>query len=211
MTKKSLMNGKEVKRILRAGEYLLRWLFLEYPRGLDFSLRVKFPSGNKDSMNGYARTSKSALENLIKNLSVEDKKVLDIGSGKGSVIADFYVLGFSESHGIEYNEMLHNIAQKNISVLRIDKFCKSYNLDARKFEYYARYDVYFLFNPFNENLYAEVMAVLRNQIRGSNLTRYIIAYGNANHKAIKSIENCALKEAGICPHRKTNYSIYKIN
>ena len=199
------------KRISRGLEYILTWLIYEYPRGLDFSLRVKYPLGNKSSFNGYARTSKRALRNLTRNLDIANKTILDIGSGKGAVICDLYSLGFAKSHGIEFNEELHKIAEKNIGILGLNYFCRSINTDAVHFTGYERYDMYFLFNPFNSTIYENVMEAIRNQIAESNKTRILIAYGEASYEAISKIDNITCRESGICPYRLTKYRIYQIN
>lgn len=203
--------SKEFKRIIRALDYYSRWLFLEYPLGIDFSKRVKNPAGNKEEYNGYAKTSKRALKNLLKNIDCNQLSILDIGSGKCSAVCDFKRLGFNMAHGIEYNKNLHLIAKKNIDILRLNKYCRSINVDATEFTDYALYDVYFLFNPFDSQIYAQVMAAIKKQIENSKKPRILNAYGKANYSAIEGIENISCIEIGVCPYRITNFRIYKIN
>lgn len=109
-----------MRRILRGIYNLLNYFFVEAPRGLDFSMRDLAGIEN-ESYNGYAMTSKKALKNLLS--FIENKEELsfldiDIGSGKGAVVYFADLLGFKNSHGIEYNLRLHNIAVKNFKALK---------------------------------------------------------------------------------------------
>lgn len=198
-------------RIKRAFEYLFNFLFLEYPKGVDFSIRDKFSSSKDLSLNGYARTSKKALKNLYTFINVTNKKFLDIGSGKGAVVYDTYCLGAALSHGLEYNIKLHRIALRNFERLDCIEHCNSINIDARNFAHFNNYDIYFLFNPFDDDVYRQVIEKLRKQIVNDLTTRWIIAYGKSNHTAILNIENIKLLKKGTCPYRRNNFSIYQIN
>jgi 16S rRNA G966 N2-methylase RsmD len=198
-----------INRILRAINYSIRAILFEWPRGINFSMRDKY-SSNDASLNGYARTSKNALINLYKFVNINNKNFLDIGSGKGAVIFDTFSLGAKISHGIEFNQKLHKIAVSNFDKLKCNDSCVSINIDAREFKNYRDYDIFFLFNPFNEKVYWEVMSVISQQI-SDNKVRWIIAYGKSNESAIMSIKSIKLVERGVCPYRKTGFSIYKIN
>ena len=101
-----------MRRILRGINYFLNYFFVEAPRGLDFSMRDLSGIEN-ESYNGYAMTSKKALKNLLSFIeNKQELSFLDIGSGKGAVVYFADSLGFKNSHGIEYNLRLHNIAKK---------------------------------------------------------------------------------------------------
>ena len=106
---------------------------------------------------------------------------------------------------------MHKIATKNFDRLNCKLTCKSFNIDARLFTDYKDYDVFFLFNPFNDDVYLEVMTVVRRQIEGDFKRRWLIAYGRSNEIAILSIENIKLLQSGVCPYRKNNFSLYQIN
>ena len=148
---------------------------------------------------------------MLSKVDIRSKKFIDIGSGKGAVVYHGYKLGAKYSLGIEYSPKLHKIALKNFKILKCNDFCLSVNVDARKFSDYSDYDVYFLFNPFDDNIYNEVMMSIKTQIQSDSRVRWIIAYGKSNKGAIMSLDNCHLVQQGICPYRNTAFAIYRIN
>lgn len=100
-------------RIIRGLRFLINFLFFEAPRGVNFSMR-DLGGIEKLNYNGYAMTSKKALKNVLRFIKNKNElNFLDIGSGKGAVVYYADLLGFKNSHGIEYNLRLHNIAKKN--------------------------------------------------------------------------------------------------
>lgn len=201
---------REIKRYYRAINYFLKYILIELPRGVDFSMRDKY-SSNDSSLNGYARTSTNSLKNLFSFVDIREKSFLDIGSGKGAVVYDTFQLGANISHGLEYNKKLHDIAIENFKRLNCSEFCISYNVDARTFNSFNDYDVFFLFNPFNNEVYSEVIENIKSQIVNNLMKKWIIAYGKANENAILTIPNINLIAGGICPYRSTNFRIYQIN
>lgn len=72
-----------ILRIRRGLSYLLYYVFYEYPRGLDFSIRNKSADIFLHGNHGYALTSNKALKNMLANIPLTGKLFLDIGSGKG--------------------------------------------------------------------------------------------------------------------------------
>lgn len=201
---------REIKRYYRAINYFLKFILIELPSGVDFSMRDKY-SSKDSSLNGYARTSTNSLKNLFTFLDIRGKNFLDIGSGKGAVVYDAFQLGANISHGLEYNKKLHDIAIKNFKRLNSSEYCISYNVDARSFNRFNDYEVFFLFNPFNSEVYSEVIENLKSQIVNNLMKKWIIAYGKANENAILTIPNIKLIAGGICPFRSTNFRIYQIN
>jgi 16S rRNA G966 N2-methylase RsmD len=196
--------------LFRVFQYSFNSLIYELPRGIDFSMRDKH-TNQEYGLNGYAMTSNDALRNLLKLVDVKSKNFIDIGSGKGAVVYNAFKLGAKRSVGIEYSKKLHTIALKNFEHLKCNNFCVSINKDARFFSDYINFDIYFLFNPFDDNVYLEVMMALKNQIKLDKRVRWLIAYGKSNENAILLLDNCFLVQRGICPYRNTAFGIYKIN
>lgn len=195
---------------LRAINYSIKSLILEKPKGLNFSSRDKYI--NKEiGFNGYAMTSKRALRNMLSKLDVKAKKIVDIGSGKGAVVYNSFLLGAEYSVGIEFSPKLHKIAVKNFQILECSQFCSSINVDAREFLEWKEFDIFFLFNPFDDKVYSEVMITIKDQLKSDLKTRWIIAYGKSNENAILNIDNCKVFERGICPYRNTPFIIFRIN
>ena len=193
-----------MRRVLRGINYFLKYFFCESPRGLDFSMRDLAGIENQ-SYNGYAMTSKKSLKNLLSFIeNKEELNFLDIGSGKGAVVYFADSLGFKNSHGVEYNLRLHNIAKKNFKVLKKDSL-KSFNVNAEKFDLYNNYDVYFLFNPFDELIYKKVLNQILSQKTNEKL---IIFYGKFTLMNFMEESGAKLINSFICPYRKTNVKIY---
>jgi 16S rRNA G966 N2-methylase RsmD len=135
---------------------------LEKPRGLDFSLRDLSYISNSQQ-HGYAMTSDKAICDIALKVSFLGKSFLDIGSGKGRVPYQALKLGAKHAEGVEVSEKLHSIACKNYEILGVQKNLISNCIDANKFQRYNEFDIYFLFNPFKDDLYEEVIDVLMGQ------------------------------------------------
>jgi 16S rRNA G966 N2-methylase RsmD len=202
------------RRYLRGTEYLLRYLFVERPMGLDFSIRDKTTGITLPGNRGYALTSKKALKNILKQIPHAGKALLDIGSGKGGVICYAYELGLKTCEGIEFEEHLHKIAERNIKKLGYSSQVKSTNVDARKYERYADFDIYFMFNPFNYDIYAEVLNSIIEQNKKSPSRggeKFLICYGDANIDAVRAANSFSLIVENECPYRGNTYRIFKMN
>ena len=79
--------SKILHRLVRGIKLYLTYFFVELPRGLDFSRRnLSVLQGSNAEYHGYAVTTKTALKIIHSIVSLKDKKVLDIGSGKGNVL-----------------------------------------------------------------------------------------------------------------------------
>lgn len=201
-----------ILRYLRLFEYLSHYLFLEFPRGLDFSIRVKKRGITLEGNHGYALTSKKALKNMLNRIPYRDLSFLDIGSGKGGVICFAYELGCKKSEGVEYEEFLHKIAKKNISLLGYDEHVESIRIDARDFKRYAEFDIYFMFNPFEADIYSSVVYSIVEQnkaIKRYDKQKYLLCYGNTNLDAIEKTNYFELLLEEKCPYRGNMYRIYR--
>lgn len=198
-----------ILRIRRGIKYLLSYLFLELPRGIDFSLRGKTKGITLQGSHGYALTSKKALSNMLADLPLSHMSFLDIGSGKGGVIVYASQLGCALSAGIEFEKELHETAVRNINILNMEDRCSSYNMDARYFVSYGDFDIYFMFNPFDDDIYEDVIAAIVRQNKDARRTKYLICYGGANIEAVKKSQYFQLVKDAVCPYRGNNFRIFK--
>lgn len=199
----------KIQYYIRGINNIIRYLFKELPRGVEFSLRDL--NTTYDGNHGYALTTKKALKNILKGINLDNVNFLDIGSGKGGVICYAYELGAKSSTGLEYEKKLHLKAQKNIKKLNYqDKVC-SLNIDARLFEDYENFNIFFMFNPFENAVYKEVVKKILLQNKSIQSEKYLIAYGVANRKFLNKSERLSLNSESTCPYRKNTISIYKIN
>lgn len=201
---------RQALRIYRGFFYLFNYFIFELPRGLDISLRnrggVTLPGNH-----GYALTSKSALKNMLKGIDLTDKSFLDIGSGKGGVVIYAKQLGCKMSVGVEYEESLHKIAINNFKILNMSSFCDSINLDARKFTRYSDFDILFMFNPFDDEIYENVVVRIASQIETSKekKDRYLICYGGANIESVMKTGIFKLIREDYCPYRANMFRVFK--
>jgi 16S rRNA G966 N2-methylase RsmD len=208
MTILSLKSKIKMKRVFRGIKSFIVWLFLEKPRGLDFSIRNL--RNIQDGFHGYAATSWRAIENINSILPLRGSSFLDIGSGKGLVLLNAHKLGAKKSTGIEYSSYLHEVAERNFKVLKVQESVVSINANALEFSGYQNYDVYFMFNPFDFEIYSKVISNILEQIAGSNVLRYLICYGDANHEFIERQPGVSVFYEGICPIRGNQIAIYVI-
>ncbi len=200
---------RKIKRFYRGTTFFLSWLLLEKPRGLDLSLRSKF--NLTDGYHGYAMTSKSALENIAKFAPIKGKKFLDIGSGKGAVVINAIRIGAKSATGIEFNENLHNIAIQNFKVLNQGCVAKSFNADALEFKDYNDYDYYFLFNPFDSDVYSKVISRILDQTICSSEKRVLVCYGDSNLDFLNSQSRLKLLHSSVCPFRLNEINIFIVD
>ena len=201
---------RPIREYRRAFEYFFNYVFFEMPRGLNFSMR-DLSEITDDSQHGYAMTSDKALSNLASLVDFEGKSFLDIGSGKGRVPFTAVKLGAKIAHGVEFSEKFHSIALKNYEILQVSDACKSHCVDATQFDSYHQYDIFFLFNPFEDDLYERVIDRLMKQCVGAKRNRVIICYGGANLKAITKYDSVRLLYEGICPHRRNRVVLYNFD
>lgn len=191
--------------------HFTNYILFEKPKGLDFSMRDISESNWK--YNGYAMTSYKALKNIFKFIdSKENYNFLDIGSGKGAVLTYANRLGFKTSAGIEYSQHFHKIALRNISILGVSDRVKSFNCLAEDFTNYGFYDIYFFFNPFNEETWHLTIKsiCLANEIRSKK--KYLCAYRKFDESYFgKYVNGFVLEEQNVCPYRYNSVKIYSLN
>ena len=127
------------------------WLQRVYDklRGVDFS--VDYENIPQKIGNRYEATSPRILWNakmkkLLKSFSDKDS-ILDVGCGKGRMLVFFKKFAFVKVDGLEYSRELVDIANLNMKKLNLD--CHIYQGDAKEWNKYVDYNVFYLFNPFN--------------------------------------------------------------
>ena len=132
----------------KSKDYLLKLKYIIIGKilGIDISL-VSNNQNNNDYVH-YQPAYTWYLRKIMKCFSINQfDKLLDYGSGKGAAMIFFAKYHFSEIGGIEYNQYLHETAQNNFKLKKLDNL-KSYNGDASLFTDIDRYTYFFLYNPF---------------------------------------------------------------
>lgn len=93
---------------------------------------------------------------------------IDLGSGKGRVLLMASDFPFQRIVGVEFMPDLHRAAQKNIAgYLKDRQQCykiESLRMDARDFLFPLEPLVVYLFNPFSESTFAQILENLRRSV-----------------------------------------------
>lgn len=159
------MNYQRQLRRLRLGLCCLG----ERLQGLDFTLPDRmYDRGRGDGAMYYASPG-GILQRLLDGV---DKKrfprFLDVGCGKGYVLRRAAETGFAAVGGVEYDEALCAVARRNMKRLGLQAsvICA----DAREFDGYGDYDVFYFFNPFQANIMEQVMQRIAAACRGREIT-----------------------------------------
>jgi hypothetical protein len=102
---------------------------------------------------------------------------VDLGSGKGRALLMASDYPFRRIVGVEFMPELNVAAQKNIATYSSDRQrCRqiqSLCMDARDFKFPLEPLVLYLFNPFSESTFAQVLESLRHSIEQAPRTVYI--------------------------------------
>lgn len=125
-------------------------LMYEKVRGLDFTMVYQCDS-NKHN-NNYSKSPKKVLRRVFDDLDFSKKhSFLDMGCGKGYVTAYAAKYPFERIGGVEHTPQLCDVCRKNLRILNQEKV-EIFNCDAKEFERYGDYDVFYFCNPFDETI-----------------------------------------------------------
>ena len=194
--------------------FFLKWIFVEKPRGLDFSMRRKKIGITAEGSTGYAATHSQTLRKIFEKLVINgDDSFLDIGCGKGAVLRFASGYPFGRIAGLEYEGFLCRIAESNMRRLGLDGRVEIIQGDARTFECYGDYNVFFLYNPFSTDI---SKAVLERIIKGISIQKlsdskrtYIICYGKYDNDTIENSGLFILDYSFIDPVKDNVVNVWK--
>lgn len=128
-----------INQYIRHLKYILKVVFLEWPRGLDFTI----PKANY-----YSVTPVGHIRDILSRFPISPQdNFLDVGCGKGQVLRYATEFPFGKIEGIEIDEELYEIAKRNMSKLCLEKRVEIAHCDALKFEKYSAYNCYFFYTP----------------------------------------------------------------
>lgn len=127
----------------------------------------------------YFATEPWLFEQMIQALPIDFSQFtfIDLGSGKGRVLLMASDYPFKRIVGVEFMPELHRAAQQNIAgysdgrqqCRKIEAVC----MDARDFQFPPEPLVVYLFNPFSEATFAEVLENLHRSVEQSPRQVYI--------------------------------------
>lgn len=140
---------------------------LERLQGLDFTRANQQPSelGLDDcevfipSPSG-GRHLRRALADLA---IVPGSKALDIGCAKGSAMRDLLRFPFAAVDGLELSPQLAEIARRNFARLGVAR-AAVHCTDARHFQRYGDYRLFYLYNPFPPEVLEQVLQTMLPQL-----------------------------------------------
>ncbi len=127
---------------------------------------LDIPAENKNTSVRYRPVNYNALRKALKYLSscidVREASFFDIGCGKGRALVAASLYHFKNVFGLELSEKLVQHCRQDVAKLIQQKKLAT-NLtvvcgDATSYDYPASINVYFLYQPFSEAIYRQVLA-----------------------------------------------------
>jgi len=154
-------------------------MIMEGIRGLDFTSTLEPEEVGLDPQL-FHRCSPSGnkyLVNLLNDIGPnEQDAILDIGAGKGSAMYTMLSFPFERVDGIEISERIADIAKRNFVRLKASR-AHVYQADARAFEHYARYNIFYFYNPFPLQVMLQVIDAIRQASMAAD-KEVLIIYNN---------------------------------
>ena len=173
-------------------------------------MRQKYSQIKAWGNHGYALTQKKAFDNIVKKLDIgPEDSFIDIGSGKGGVLRYALSYPFKRVAGVEIEDSLHEIAVRNFQRLGISKV-ELYHADATTFDKYNEFNVFFLFNPFDAEIYEKVVEQLFSTLTHERPDKrvYLLCYGKSIDDYIAKRNMMELKDSYIDEVRGTSVKIW---
>lgn len=129
-------------------------LMYEKVKGLDFTMVYQCDSNEHN--NNYSKSPRKVLKRIFDDIDFKENHCfVDMGCGKGYVMTVAHEYPFDKICGVEYTPELCEIAVENMKRLNMDDI-KVVNCDAKMFDGYSDYDVYYFCNPFDETILSVV-------------------------------------------------------
>lgn len=130
----------------------IRLEMLKKFRKLDYTGRI--PDSNPE-LRGYEGCY--PVKYILRSLGITNQdSIIDIGCGKGLFLYYATKFPFNAIDGIEYSAELADIANHNIAILN-DSRVHVYHCDARNFDKYYDYNMFFINNPFSTEIMSDVI------------------------------------------------------
>jgi cyclopropane fatty-acyl-phospholipid synthase-like methyltransferase len=115
-----------------------------------------------------------------------EKRLIDVGSGKGRVMVAAAHYGFKNIIGVDFAKELCAAAERNINKIKTQFPGTTFNIyckDILNYAINANDKVFFLFNPFNREIMEKFLAKIDQSVNEHRRTIYII-YANPQQKEI---------------------------
>ncbi|HBU12363.1 MAG TPA: hypothetical protein DEB31_06450 [Clostridiales bacterium] len=171
----------------------LIYRFFEAPKGLDFACNYYPYEKGSDHM-WYERTTKKHLSMLFSRFADKSLPVLDIGCGKGFVLYWLNKLGFSRVDGIECDQAMVAVANRNLAVAGLADQSKVFHVDARAFSGYDDYQVIYMFHPFKERIMRDVVKRLEESLTRAPRQFVVVYFYPVEHRVFDESDLFLLRE-----------------
>ena len=117
----------------------------------------------------YAATDYKTFHTAMTHVTVAPGRdvFVDYGSGKGRIVIEAAAYSFAKVIGVEFSEMLHDVALENIRTVQTRRACPDIDLqlaDATTWPIPNAANVFFFFNPFDGEILARVFENLRRSV-----------------------------------------------
>ena len=100
----------------------------------------------------YTKVPKKVLKRIFNDVSdIENKGFIDVGCGKCYAVTKAAKRGFKRYGGVEYTKHLYDVGVSNLKKKKLSTR-DVYNEDAKNFEHYEDFDIFFFNNPFDETI-----------------------------------------------------------
>ena len=152
---------------------------LDDMRGLDFISVIRAEDVGLDPARSF-RSSPSGnihLYNVFRKLHITPSdRIIDIGCGKGSAMRTMLRFPFELVSGIELSDQIGRIALMNFKLLR-ERRAEIHVCNAETFLSYEHFNIFYLYNPFPDDVMDVVIARIMN-VRRNHASETTIIYNN---------------------------------
>lgn len=170
-------------------------------RGLDFTM--VYQCEENEHNNNYSKSPQKVLKKIFEEIDFSmPHGFVDMGSGKGYVMACAANYPFEKLGGVEYTKELCDICERNLQKLELSR-AKIFNCDAKEWRGYADYDIFYFCNPFDET----ILSVVANKIfeAHKNTKCYIYYLNPSQEKRQKAIRDAGFKLLRVIEDKNEKY------
>lgn len=146
---------KQVLVKLKRGIQIIFDLF----RGKDYVKTVSSKALGLDETkyNRYSTSDNFYLKKVLDSIKIKEKdNVIDIGSGKGSVLKFLLKYPFKKVAGLEISSELIEISKRNLKEENQERVLY-YNCDAKDFMDFDNFNIYYCYNPCSEEIFKQII------------------------------------------------------
>ena len=170
----------------------------EFKRGSKYEINTIKPvslgnltitEGDKTKSSHYEALNYYILEHLLEYFRQRfpnEKNLVDVGSGKGRILAAAAHYGFTDITGVDFAKELCEAAKRNIDKIksrfpgtRFNIYCN----DILNYPVNPHDNVFFLFNPFNKEIMERFLEKIEQSVKQHPRTIYLI-YANPQQKNV---------------------------